>query len=136
VFISARYEQSIIRGSTVSYDFTTDSSKTYGNNVIKVATSPVLWGMIPGDANQDGYVDGLDQTLWIFDNGLEGYRSTDFNGDLYVDGLDQTIWILMNGLNYSVPCELTFENVTEHTRKVQMINNREIERIYTPKQNK
>jgi hypothetical protein len=102
--ISSAYTMGVTRGSLVSYDFTTDSSKTYGNNVIKVSNSPVRWGMIPGDANQDGYVDGLDQTLWLAQNGQNGYFSADFNGDTYVDGLDQTIWMVYNGNSSSLPC--------------------------------
>jgi hypothetical protein len=102
--ISSAYTMGVIRGSLVSYDFTNDSSKTYGNNVIKLSNSPVRWGMIPGDANQDGYVDGLDQTLWLAQNGQNGYFSADFNGDTYVDGLDQTIWMVYNGNSSSLPC--------------------------------
>jgi hypothetical protein len=102
--ISSMYTQNVIRGSNVSYDFTTDSSKTYGFNVVKVSTSPVKWGMIPGDANQDGYVDGLDQTIWVAENGANGYFGADFNGDTYVDGLDQTIWVGTNGSGTNLPC--------------------------------
>ena len=54
--------------------------------------------MIPGDANSDQYVDGLDQTIWIGLNGFGGFYNADFNGDGYVDGLDQTLWIINNGL--------------------------------------
>jgi len=136
IFISARYEQNIVRGSTVSYNFTTDSAKAYGFMMIKVSTSPVRWGMIPGDANRDGFIDGLDQTIWLSQNGLDGYLSADFNGDQFVDGLDQTIWLLYNGQSYFVPCELTFEKPVDHTRRVKEIHNKQIEDIYSPKQNK
>ena len=64
-----------------------DSSKTFGI-MLQVSTSPVLWGMIPGDANQDEYIDGLDQTIWIgFRTDYNGFYYADFNGDRYVDGL-------------------------------------------------
>ena len=106
--ISSRFTQNVIRGSNVSYDFTTDSAKTYGFNVIKVSTSPVRWGMIPGDANQDGYVDGLDQSIWAVQNGANGYFPADFNGDTYVDGLDQSIWVNSNGQSSSLPCYFSF----------------------------
>ena len=109
--ISSRYTQNIIRGSNVSYDFTTDSAKTYGFNVVKVSTSPAMWGMIPGDANQDGYVDGLDQSFWVAQNGANGYFPADFNGDTYVDGLDQTIWVNTNGQSSSLPCYFSFVNL-------------------------
>jgi len=100
--ISSNYRQTVTRGSTVSYDFTNDSSKTFGLNVIKVAANK--WGMIPGDANQDQFVDGLDQTIWITQNGNDGYLSADFNGDGFADGLDQTIWIHNNGTSSNLPC--------------------------------
>jgi len=131
---AAKFKQGIVRGSTVAYDFTTDSSKAFGNNMIKVSTAPVLWGMIPGDANVDGYIDALDQLIWIYQNGLDGYLTADFNGDTYVDALDQFLWITWNGQSYWVPCELTFENVIEHKNKLKnVINNKEIRDIFVPK---
>jgi hypothetical protein len=102
--IASNYTQQITRGSTVSYDFTTDSAKTYGFNVIKVSTSPVLWGMIPGDANQDEYVDASDQFIWIAQNGQSGFYSADFNGDGYVDATDQFLWVIYNGNSAYLPC--------------------------------
>lgn len=108
--ISSSYTIGILRGSTISYDFTDASGKTFGGNVIQVSAIPVRWGMIPGDANQDQYVDGLDQTIWIGQNGTEGYFSADFNGDRYVDGLDQTIWVENNGSGSILPYYI-FTNV-------------------------
>jgi hypothetical protein len=102
--IASRFEQTIIRGSTVSYDFTSDSTKAYGFNMIKVSASPVRWGMIPGDANQDEFVDAIDQFIWVAQNGLDGYLSADFNGDSFVDAIDQAIWVSYNGLSSFLPC--------------------------------
>ncbi len=107
--ISSRLRQTITRGNTVAYDFTNDSTKTYGNNVTRVATGK--YGMIPGDANRDQFVDGLDQTIWFAQNGLDGYNSADFNGDGFVDGLDQTIWILYNGNGSFLPCNISVPDV-------------------------
>jgi hypothetical protein len=104
--------------------------------MIKVSSSPVRWGMIPGDANQDGFVDGLDQTVWLSQNGLDGYLSADFNGDSFVDGLDQTLWLFYNGQSYFVPCELSFENPVEHKQKTNGIKNKQMDEILSPKQNK
>lgn len=106
VAMASKFEQSIVRGSSVSYNFTTDSAKAFGNNMIKVSTSPVRWAMIPGDANRDGFVDGLDQTAWVLLNGFDGYLQPDFNGDGFVDGLDQTIWIIQNGMSFVLPCNI------------------------------
>jgi len=105
--ICSRLRQTVTRGSTVSYDFTTDSTKAYGSNMIKVSISPVIWGMIPTDANRDGYTDAIDQTIWIIQNGHSGYFSADFNGDGNVDGLDQSLWILYNGRSTYLPCYIT-----------------------------
>lgn len=102
--IASRYSQGIVRGSTVNYDFTTDSTKTFGFNVIKVSTSPVRWAMIPGDGNRDGFVDATDQLVWINLNGLDGYLDADFNGDSFVDATDQLIWITYNGTSVFLPC--------------------------------
>jgi GEVED domain-containing protein/putative BNR repeat neuraminidase len=115
--IASRFRQNVVRGSTVGYDFTTDSAKAYGFNMIKVSISPVRWGMIPGDANQDGFVDGLDQTIWIAQNGLDGYLSADFNGDTFVDGLDQTLWILMNGQSTFLPCGFALWSPTDRIKQ-------------------
>lgn len=124
VTISSANTVAITRGFTVNYDFTLDSSKTYGLNVTKVSTSPVLWGMLPGDANQDGYVDGLDQTIWVAQNGLNGFLSADFNGDTYVDGLDQTLWVLFNGSSSNLPCNFTTVSPGVHQTKVIPGNNK------------
>lgn len=104
IVTASRLTQTVTRGSLVSYNFTMANNQAFGNNMIQVSSSPVRWGMIPGDGNRDGFVDGLDQTIWIIQNGLDGYFSGDFNGDGFVDGLDQTIWIVQNGQSYILPC--------------------------------
>jgi len=48
----------------------------------------------PGDANRDGYVDGLDYAVWS-NNYLHtsvGWAGADNNGDGIADGLDYVIW--------------------------------------------
>jgi hypothetical protein len=110
--VASRFKQNIVRGSTVGYDFSTDSSKAFGFNMVKVSSSPVRWAMISGDANRDGFVDGLDQTIWSGQNGFDGYLSGDFNGDSFVDGLDQTIWIIYNGNGSFLPCGFFLDPVS------------------------
>ncbi len=110
---ATRFKTTVTRGSSVGYDFTTDSTKAYGFNMIKVSNSPVRWALIPGDANRDGFVDGLDQTIWIGQNGLDGYLSADFNGDSFIDGLDQTLWVIYNGNSSFLPCGFTLDPVTQ-----------------------
>ena len=81
--------------------------------MIKVSNSPVRWAMIPGDANRDGFVDAIDQTIWIAQNGLDGYLSADFNGDMFVDAIDQAIWIIYNGTSSFLPCGFSLEAATD-----------------------
>ncbi|MEO8512970.1 MAG: hypothetical protein ABI543_05395 [Ignavibacteria bacterium] len=110
--VATRFKATVTRGATVSYDFTTDSAKAFGFNMIKVSTSPVRWAMIPGDANRDGFVDGLDQTIWLGENGFDGYLASDFNGDGFIDGLDQTLWIIYNGNSSFLPCGFVLDPFT------------------------
>ena len=107
--VATRYEAAVTRGATVNYDFTTDSAKAFGFNMIKVSTSPVRWAMIPADANRDGFVDAIDQTIWIAQNGLDGYLAGDFNGDRFVDAIDQAIWIVYNGTSSFLPCGFSID---------------------------
>jgi hypothetical protein len=48
----------------------------------------------PGDANDDGAVDGADYTLWAdnYNQCGKGWGDGDFTGDGCVDGADYTIW--------------------------------------------
>lgn len=50
----------------------------------------------PGDANEDGKVDGLDYVAWLtyYDKDVTtGHKQGDFNGNGKVDGLDYVIWL-------------------------------------------
>ena len=49
---------------------------------------------LPGDANLDGFVDGLDFIVWNANKFTEegDWLTADFNGDSFVDGLDFIIW--------------------------------------------
>jgi hypothetical protein len=130
--ISTASLQSLIRTAPNSYNFTDAANKTYGSNVIQVSTSPARWGMIPGDANQDEYVDAFDQFIWIAQNGLDGYLSADFNGDTYVDAFDQFIWIAYNGNSSFLPVIFPGPTQTSPIRNSQgvkktVIDNRQID---------
>ena len=73
-----------------SYDFTTDSGKAFGFNMVKKGTKWVFYG---GDVNQDGFIDGTDNNLIDNDafNFNSGYLRTDLNGDEFVDASDFSI---------------------------------------------
>jgi hypothetical protein len=74
----------------LTYDFTTDASVAYGNNMKQVGSAWVIFG---GDVSQDGIVDGTDMAL--IDNAstavLQGYYVEDANGDGVVDGSDMAM---------------------------------------------
>ncbi|MFA5404896.1 MAG: hypothetical protein WC358_08180 [Ignavibacteria bacterium] len=75
-------------GNTVSYDFTNDVSKAYGNNMKQVGSVWVLYG---GDANNDGFVNSADYEMYKTQFGIWGYVPCDYNGDWFVDGYDLPI---------------------------------------------
>ncbi|MEZ6073971.1 MAG: sugar-binding protein [Pirellulales bacterium] len=57
---------------------------------------------VPGDANGDGWVDGLDYLLWAEHYGESpsqpsGASGGDFNGDQLTDGLDYLLWASQYG---------------------------------------
>jgi len=73
---------------TLSYDFTTDSTRAFGNNLVKVGTK---WCLFSGDVNQDGYITGDDYTGLDNDNNNFTYHiENDINGDGYITGNDYT----------------------------------------------
>jgi hypothetical protein len=83
---------------TLTYNFTTDSTKAYGNNMIKKNGK---WCIYSGDVNQDGVVDSGDLGLVNADvsNYITGYARTDINGDEMVDSNDSGI-VDNNNSNY------------------------------------
>jgi len=87
-------------GNVTTYNFTDLITKAYGSNMKPVGSAFVLVG---GDANQDGFVNPTDYTLFKAQFGLSGYKSADFNGDGFIDGYD-TPYIYNNfGRSYARP---------------------------------
>lgn len=78
-------------GTTSTYDFTTASSKAYGDNMKQMQTGQ--WALYNGDFNNDENVDLLDiSTLETDINQFQfGYFNTDLNGDGNIDLLDMPI---------------------------------------------
>lgn len=82
--------------NTLSYDFTTDANKAYGNNLKLIGTKWCIYG---GDVNQDGFVAAADLNL-VFNNnvaGTIGYHVTDLNGDMITEIEDLNI-VFKNGV--------------------------------------
>ncbi len=79
--------------SQSTYNFTSDSTKAFGNNLIHVDNTPVKFAIYSGDVNQDGFVDVSDASL--IDNDLfnftSGYILTDLTGDNTADLSDASI---------------------------------------------
>jgi ligand-binding sensor domain-containing protein len=77
-------------GTSSSFDFTSDSTQTYGNNVIRVSNTPALYAIYNGDVNQDMIIDASDVSKVENDvyNGVTGYVNTDLDGDGFVDAND------------------------------------------------
>lgn len=84
-----------------SYDFTTSSSKAFGNN-LKLINGK--WCVITGDINQDGFID-ISDLVNVFTNSvlnIGGYVNTDLNGDLLTDMNDVNIVFQNNVMGFSV----------------------------------
>lgn len=92
--------ESYVEGYTFSYDFTTSSSKAFGDNMKQVDTSPVRFAIHSGDVNQDGVIDVTDMLTVYNDlnNAVSGYVSTDVNGDRELDVSD-IITVYNNAIN-------------------------------------
>lgn len=74
--------------ASLTYDFTTASSKAFGNNQKEVA--PGVYALYAGDINQDHYIDETDILLLANSCNTfeEGYLIQDLNGDGIADALD------------------------------------------------
>jgi uncharacterized protein (TIGR02145 family) len=79
-----------IEGTEISYDFTNEIDKAFGDNLKLIGSKYCLFG---GDVDQDGFVDTGDMSPLDNDafNYASGYISTDVNGDGMVDTEDMTL---------------------------------------------
>ena len=77
----------VLIGASSSYNFTTESNKAYGDNMMEM--EPGVWAFYSGDINQDGFIEGSDFPLLINsnDNLEEGYLITDLNGDGVINSM-------------------------------------------------
>jgi len=79
--------------NSLTYNFTSASSKAFGDNQILIDNTPARFAIYGGDVNQDDVVDGSD--IAIIDNNafsfVTGYVKSDVNGDDVVDGSDAAI---------------------------------------------
>ena len=85
-------------GGVYHYDFSTAITQVYngGDGYKKIATG--VYGMVGGDANGDGHINGTDKTLWTNNVGTKGYKATDHNMDSEVNNQDKNGTWAKNGL--------------------------------------
>lgn len=78
--------------AVTSYNFSTDSTQAYGDNMISV--EPGVWAFYSGDlAPQDLSIDGFDYITMDPDiiSSVNGYVTTDITGDGVVDAFDYLV---------------------------------------------
>ncbi len=80
-------------GNSLNFDFTTGADQSFGNNMIQVDNSPIMFGIYSGDINQDGTIDASDVSDADNDafSSVSGYVNTDVTGDNFVDAQDVSI---------------------------------------------
>lgn len=81
--------QQDLAGGRYAIELVSDSASDFA-----IAWDAVLDAPLPGDANLDGVVDGLDYLVWAnhFETPGGGFTNGDFNADGTIDGLDYVIW--------------------------------------------
>ena len=84
-----------LTGFEGTYDFRTDNSKAFGNNMMPVDVTQIRHAIYSGDVNQDGSVNALD--ISEIDNDVfnfsSGYIGSDVTGDV-TDAAD--LWVSDN----------------------------------------
>ena len=90
---------------TYTYDFRAGIGQAFGNSTgyKQINTSPVEFGMVAGDIDQDGSIYVSDYDIWVNQAGSgPGYFSADldFDGNVYVSDYDQ--WVLNAGTSNPV----------------------------------
>ena len=82
-----------LTGFEGTYDFRTDNSKAFGNNMMPVDVTPIRYAIYSGDVNQDGSVNALD--ISEIDNDVfnfsSGYIGSDVTGDNVTDAADLSV---------------------------------------------
>jgi len=91
-------------GMGYTYDFSTGNSQAYGVDAQRWLGGGI-YGMIGGDANADGDVNGDDKTeVWNFETGNTGYLGSDGNLDGQANNQDKNdIWHLNSGKESQIP---------------------------------
>lgn len=89
--------------NTTLYDFTTGQGQAYGTNAMRTL-SVSNYGLFSGDANNDLRINSTDKTQWNAQNGLIGFRNSDFDLSARVNSTDKvTYWAPNNGIISQIP---------------------------------
>lgn len=101
--------EDFIRGENISYNFTTEQTQAFGNNLILKAG---FWCLISGDVDGNGIINAVDRAFaWNLRNS-SGYFPEDVNGDGLIDAQDRGI--IWNNRNKGVSSPVTllkFQNL-------------------------
>ena len=85
-----------------SYDFTTGPGQAYLGGQVHLGGG--IYGMYGADGTPDGFIDGLDKSIWTLEAGNTGYNPADYNLDTQVDNKDKNdFWIPNIGKGTQVP---------------------------------
>jgi hypothetical protein len=86
-----------LTGTTYSYDFTTGLTQAYlgGTGYKQIGFTPIKYGMVVGDINDDGSVNVIDYNQWALNyQKINGYYNPDLNFDGTINVLDYNKWAL------------------------------------------
>ncbi len=90
----------ILSNGLYSYDFTSGIGQAYGSGTGFKEIASGVFGMVSGDADQDGTVSVLDFSLWATDFGRSAvYLPVDFDLDGEISVLDFTHWAVDFGVD-------------------------------------
>lgn len=86
-----------------SYDFSTSLDKAFNNGQTEISSG--IFGMISGDSDASGLIDGNDKSVnWENESANQGYFSADLNLDSQVNNLDKNdFWLPQQGQSSQVP---------------------------------
>jgi len=86
-------------GGVYSYDFSFGAAKVHGGSAAhkQLSTSPVIWGMMAGDADGNGDIEIMDiNNIWKSQAGNARYLESDFNLDGQSNNKDKDDYWLPN----------------------------------------
>jgi len=94
-------------GGIYSYDFSSGGTQVHGGSSAhkQLSTSPVIWGMMAGDADGNGEIELQDKNnLWNVQVGNTGYLESDFNLDTHSNNKDKNdFWLPNEGEGTLIP---------------------------------